>query len=183
MPFIDSRDSGVQRCDLDLISAIPDRYFSCRRDPQIAERIWAPRTHVMTGREPQVPPLRCAPVGMTILLQGNAPKAVRRMAANGPTELSSRPERERRGGTCGFSSGSQADSWSPCCRNVNLGKHCFGFDFNPPLGVEQRGDHHRGCGADFTEDFAVGAADRFPIFLVGNEHTGAVHMLELRSCP
>src|ERR1700761_6170296 len=34
-----------------------------------------------------------APVGMTILLQGDGPKTVRRMAANGPTELSSRPKR------------------------------------------------------------------------------------------
>jgi hypothetical protein len=30
---------------------------------------------------------------MTILLQGNGPKAIRGMAAYGPTELSSRPER------------------------------------------------------------------------------------------
>ena len=63
-----------------------------------------------------------------------------------------------------------------------LGKHCFGFDFDAPLGIEQRCDNHRGCGANLTEDLAVGAADRFPIFLVGNEHTGAVHVLELRSC-
>jgi hypothetical protein len=34
-----------------------------------------------------------APVGMTILWPGNASKAVKRMAVDGPTELSSRPER------------------------------------------------------------------------------------------
>jgi len=41
------------------------------------------------GKKPQVPPLRFAPVGMTILLQGQAfpPKLL------GKTELSSRPER------------------------------------------------------------------------------------------
>ena len=71
----------------------------------------------------------------------------------------------------------------PVLPKRHLGKHCFGFDFDAPLGIEQRGDNHRGCGADLTEDFAVGTADRFPIFLVGNEYTGAVHMLELRSCP
>jgi hypothetical protein len=32
---------------------------------------------------------------MTILLQGNGPKAVSRMDVNCPTELSSRPERTR----------------------------------------------------------------------------------------
>jgi hypothetical protein len=41
----------------------------------------------------QVPPLRCASVGMTILWQGDGPKTVRRMAVDGPTELSSRPKR------------------------------------------------------------------------------------------
>jgi hypothetical protein len=41
----------------------------------------------------QVPPLGCASVGMTILLHGKGPKAVKRMPVNGPTELSSRPER------------------------------------------------------------------------------------------
>jgi hypothetical protein len=115
MPFIDSGDSGVQRCDLEFISAIPDRYFRRGAIPQVAEVIFAPSVCVRTGRD-------------------------------------------------------------------DLGKHCFGFDFDAPLGIEQRGDNHGRCGADLAEDFAVGAADGFPILLVGNEHTGAVHMLELRSC-
>jgi hypothetical protein len=42
------------------------------------------------GRKPQVPPLRYAPVGMTILLQGQAFLAE---ALASTTELSSRPER------------------------------------------------------------------------------------------
>jgi hypothetical protein len=58
-----------------------------------------------------------APVGMTTLWQGNAPKAVRRMAVDGPAKLSSRPERKRSGGTCGFSSGSHANS-TPCSHAV-----------------------------------------------------------------
>ena len=40
--------------------------------------------------KPQVPPLRFAPVGMTILLRG---KVLRAEALAGKTELSSRPER------------------------------------------------------------------------------------------
>src|ERR1700733_10418191 len=56
-----------------------------------------PQGALVSAKEPeekqQVPPLRFAPVGMTILLQQMAPRAVRRTAVNGPTELSSRPER------------------------------------------------------------------------------------------
>jgi hypothetical protein len=48
---------------------------------------------VRTATEQQVPPLRYAPVGMTILLREMAPRAVRQLHVNGPTELSSRPER------------------------------------------------------------------------------------------
>src|ERR1700749_4536282 len=41
----------------------------------------------------QVPPLRYAPVGMTNFLQETASKAVGWRVVNGPTQLSSRPER------------------------------------------------------------------------------------------
>jgi hypothetical protein len=47
----------------------------------------------MNRKKQQVPPLRCAPVGMTNFLQETASKAVGRRVVNGPTELSSRPER------------------------------------------------------------------------------------------
>ena len=48
---------------------------------------------VRTREKQQVPPLRYAPVGMTILLQGNSLQIGGGMAVNGAKELSSRPER------------------------------------------------------------------------------------------
>ena len=139
------------------------------------------RVCVRTGRETQqVPPLRYAPVGMTILLHG---QVLLTEALAGTAELSSRPERSAVEGPAVSLPILTQNLGARVCRNVHLGKHCFGFDFDAPLGIEQRGDNHGGCGADLPEDFAVGAADGFPIFLVGNEHTGAVHMLQLRSCP
>ena len=45
------------------------------------------------GDQPQVPPLRYAPVGMTTHLQGDDAHSVKLLTVNGVTKLSSRPER------------------------------------------------------------------------------------------
>lgn len=58
-----------------------------------------------------------------------------------------------------------------------IGDVCVGFDFDAPLGVEQSGDDHGGCGQDISEDFTVSAADLFPILCSGEEHAGAVDVL------
>jgi hypothetical protein len=50
------------------------------------------RLHAYPAKKPQVPPLRFAPVGMTILLRGQVSL---HEALTGATELSSRPERTR----------------------------------------------------------------------------------------
>jgi hypothetical protein len=49
----------------------------------------------------------------------------------------------------------------------------LGFDFHAPFGVEKGGDNHGGGGPDGGKDFAVGEADLFPVFGVGDEHAGA----------
>ncbi len=53
-------------------------------------------------KKQQVPPLRYAPVGMTILWDGKASKAVKRMAGNGPTAIVIPTGAKRSGGTCCF---------------------------------------------------------------------------------
>ena len=58
----------------------------------------------------------------------------------------------------------------------------FGFDLYAPLWVEQGGDDHGGCGTDCAEYFAVGAADLFPVFCMGDEHAGADYVVEGGAC-
>lgn len=59
-----------------------------------------------------------------------------------------------------------------------LGDQGFRFDLNAPFRVEQGGNDHGRCGPDGAKDFTVGAADFFPVLGTGEEHAGAVNMLE-----
>jgi hypothetical protein len=73
---------------------------------------------VGTEEKPQVPPLRFAPVGMTILWDDNSRSSDRCWGPSPCNKIVIPTGAKRSGGTCGFSSGSHAD-----CKTGPNAKH------------------------------------------------------------
>jgi len=63
-------------------------------------------------------------------------------------------------------------------RSLVLWEQGFGFDLHAPFGIEQGSNDHGRRGPDCTEDFAMRAAYFFPVLGMGEEHAGAVDVLE-----
>jgi len=56
-----------------------------------------------------------------------------------------------------------------------------GFDLDTPLWIEERCDNHCGGRKDFSEDFAMSAADLFPVLCMSKKHASTVDMLKAGS--
>jgi hypothetical protein len=59
------------------------------------------------------------------------------------------------------------------CQAFLVRQDGFSFDLDSPFRIKESGDHHRGGGANGAKDFAVRAADLFPVFSAGEEDAGA----------